>query len=148
MNAIYLNAVDLLKQKWVVEPDFNNLVSPLTSYIELIMTYFPNEVTRRLIHGEDPQLARPHPQDQDTIMVGSSHIIIYSFDRETVIKDLNSILEGSEVFGKLQLIWEKVNPLYEDLKQIKEEIESIRASVHAGLNLKGSCSVGKEANFE
>lgn len=148
VNAIYRNAVDLLKQKWIVEPDFNNLVPPLTSYIEQIMAYFPNEVTRRLIHGEDPQLACPHPQDQETILFGSSHIIIYSFDREMVIKDLNSILEGSEVFGRLQQIWSKVNPLYEDVKQIKEEIERIRASIHAGLNLRGSCSVGKEVGFE
>ena len=140
VNSIYQSASDLLEKKWKHDPDLNIKVHQLKSHINQIIAHFSGEVAHRLINNTKPKLSSIHPNDSDTIIVGSSHIIIYSFiDRETVVNDLNLILEGSEVFGKLQQLWEKSKSLSEVRSQIHYELELMKSLVYAGVTLKGSC---------
>lgn len=149
VNSIYQKASDLLEQKWGDEPDFINMEPPLKSFIDQVIAYFSDEVAQRLVNNTEPKLSSIYPTDSDTIMVGSSYIIIYSpIDRKKVVSDINLILEGSEVFGEIQKLWEESKPLSEVLIQINYELNLLRSLVYAGVPLKGSCIAGREANYE
>jgi len=125
------------------------MIPPLKSFIDQIIVHFSGEVAHRLVNNTEPKLSSIHPTDSGTIIVGSSHISIHSpIDRIKVVSDLNLILEGSEVFGELQQLWEESKPLSKVRVQIDYELQLLRSLVYAGVPLKGSCIAGREANYE
>ena len=69
-------------------------------------------------------------------------------DAEKIVHDLNSVLEGPEVFGQLQQLWEEARPLRKERDETYLQLERIRASAHAGIFLRGLCTVGNQASYE
>ncbi len=123
--------------------------SSLKNDIKRIIEAFYGEVVRRLIYDRELQLPSAHLEDPPRIIVGASNIMITSgIDIEKAVTDLNLILEGSEVFGKLQQLWEKYKSLSENHSEIHYELDLMRALVLSGVHLKGWCTVGTAAKYE
>ncbi len=149
VELIYQNASDLLEKKWGDDPNFNIETHQLKNDIKRIIEAFYGEVVRRLIHDTELQLPSAHLEDPPRIIVGATHIMITSgIDIEKAVTDLNSILEGSVVFVKLQQLWKKYKSLSVNHSEIHYELDHMRALVHSGVHLKGWCTVGIAAKYE
>lgn len=149
VNSIYHRASELLEQKWEDDPEIINMKPHLKSFINDLIGYFSSEVAMSFVNNTEPRSVSIPTNSANTILICNSHIIIdESIDREKVVSDLNLIFESTEVYGELQKLWEESQPSSKVPKQIIDELNLIRGWVMAGVPLKGSCSAGREANYE
>ena len=148
-DSIYQSASDLLEKKWEDDPNLKIEAYQLKSNIKRIIESFSGEVVRRVIYGNEPQLMSAHLRDPPQIIVGANNIMITSgIDLGKIVTDLKLILEGSEVFGELQQLWEKSRSLSIVQSDIYYELELMKSLVHSGVHLEGWCTVGIAANYE
>ncbi len=149
VNLVYQRASDLLEQKWEADPDFTNMKPDIKSVINQIISNFSSEVAMRFVNKIEPRLVSIPSNVPNAILIASMHIMIYdSIDIEKVVSDLNLILESTACYGELQQLWEDSQPLSKLRNQIWVELNRIKGWVMAGVPLKGSCSAGREANYE
>ena len=138
----YRRALDLLEQMWGAEPNLLTVASSPKIYAARLIEAFSKEVTSRLVYENEPRSASV--QSPDIINVWSTTFATKSkTDGERIVHDLNSILEGPEIFGQLQQLWEEARPLRKEREQIDIQLERIRAYAQAGIFLNGSCSAGR-----
>jgi len=122
--ATYQRALDLLEQMWGAETDLLPVAPSPKIFAARIIGAFSKEVTSRLVHENEPRLATV--QSPSNINVGGTNIPnMPETDSERMVNDLNLILEGSEVFGQLQQLWEEARPLRKERKQIDYQLEHI-----------------------
>ncbi|MFX0207084.1 MAG: hypothetical protein ACFFDT_13935 [Candidatus Hodarchaeota archaeon] len=148
--ATYRRALDLLEQKWGAMGDETKLLTVAFSpkiFAARAIEAFSKEVTSRLVYENEPHLATV--QSPTTITVGGRNIETMSeFDAQTIAYDLNSVLEGTEIFGQLEQLWEVAKALREERDQIDYQLNQIRAYAHAGIFIQGSCIAGRKAHYE
>jgi hypothetical protein len=145
--AIYQRALDLLEEKWGAITDLRTGVTSPKTYAAEAIDNFSKEVTNRLQWGKEPLKATVKTPDIITFWSTDIDSVPWA-DAETIVHDLNSILEDPEVFRQLQQLWEEAKLLRKEREQICSQLDRIKAFTRAGIFLRGSCTVGREANYE
>ncbi len=144
----YQSGMDLLVKKWEAETVLITFGTSPKIYAAKMINLFSQEVINRLYQRNEPVLSNVSPNPTVFIIGTTPSQAMNSRDAKRIVDDLNSILESTEVFGKLQKLWKETEILIKERQKIDYDLDKLRTFTRAGIYLQGSCKAGREAHYE